>query len=74
MEKNWSFAQADFDNWPVLSCPVPGPSRDFPGQDSPAAITSVYYVGMYIYDDGVGGFKNVQKFVDVVCEWSLIKT
>ena len=21
---------------PVLSCPVPGPSRDFPGRDSPA--------------------------------------
>ena len=27
---------------PVLSRPVPGPSQDFPGRDSPVAITSGY--------------------------------
>ena len=29
---------------PVLSRPVPGPSRDFPGRDSPVAITSMYNI------------------------------
>ena len=28
---------------PVLSCPVPGPSRDFPGRDSPAGKPSTYH-------------------------------
>jgi hypothetical protein len=29
---------------PVLSRPVPGPSRDFPGRDSPAGKPSTHYM------------------------------
>ena len=35
---------------PVLSRPVPGPSRDFPGRDSPAGKPSMYVLVPYFAD------------------------
>ena len=33
---------------PVLSCPVPGPSRDFPGRNSPAGKPSPHVNSMFL--------------------------
>ena len=41
---------------PVLSRPVLGPSRDFPGRDSPAGKPSTYVV-------------KCQKNANLICEW-----
>ena len=58
---------------PVLSRPVSGPSRDFPGRDSPVAITNTYT--QMCFDRNINGNRDVKFLVGIIghCTDELMK-